>query len=179
LLSFAKSLITETVKNECIKHFENRYREYNDEITAEDKFQQHTQQEIRALSGLQNINLGESLAENAADRLLDYFVETSSFQEALNSNLSIFIGRKGTGKTANLYSLAEAYNGKNSHVCVVKPIGYEIEGVLETLVKLTNAERGYLIESIWKYLIYTELLKSIYRLYPYSQSVLQMAPLLT
>ena len=62
---------------------------------------------------------------------------------------------------------------------VVKPIGYEIEGVLETLVKLTNAERGYLIESIWKYLIYTELLKSIYRLYPYSQSVLQMAPLLT
>lgn len=31
-----------------------------------------------------------------------------------------------------------------------------------TLVKLTNAERGYMIESIWKYLIYTELLKSIY-----------------
>ena len=153
---------TYNVKNECIKHFENWYREYNDEITAEDKFQQHTQQEIRAFSGLQNINLGENLAENEADRLLDYFVETSSFQEALNSNLSIFIGRKGTGKTANLYSLAEAYKGKNSHVCVVKPIGYEIEGVLDTLVKLTNAERGYMIESIWKYLIYTELLKSIY-----------------
>lgn len=65
-----------TGKNECIKQFENWYKEYNGEITAEDKFQQHTQQEIRALSGLQNINLGENLAENEADRLLDYFVET-------------------------------------------------------------------------------------------------------
>ena len=45
---------------------------------------------------------------------------------------------------------------------VVKLIGYEIEGVLEILQRLTNAERGYLIESIWKYLIYTELLKSVY-----------------
>lgn len=149
-------------KNECVSFLQEWYDEYNDQITAEDKFQQYTQQEIRALSGLQNINLGENIAENESERLLDYFVETSSFQEALNRNLSIFIGRKGTGKTANLYSLADAYNKKNSHVCVVKPIGYEIEGVLETLQKLTNAERGYLIESIWKYLIYTELLKSIY-----------------
>lgn len=159
---FNKIIKVYSGKNECVSFFQEWYRENKDEITAEDKFQQYTQQEIRALSGLQNINLGENLAENESERLLDYFVETSSFQEALNRNLSIFIGRKGTGKTANLYSLSEAYNEKNNHICVVKPIGYEIEGVLETLQKLTNAERGYLIESVWKYLIYTELLKSIY-----------------
>ena len=53
---------------------------------------------------------------------LDWYV--TNLIACNGSNLSIFIGRKGTGKTANLYSLAEAYNGKNSHVCVVKPIGY-------------------------------------------------------
>ncbi len=167
---FSKIIKVYSGKNECVNFFQEWYRENKDEIVAEDKFQQYTQYEIRALSGLQNINLGENLAENEAEGLLGYFVETSSFQEALNRNLSIFIGRKGTGKTANLYSLSEAYNKKNNHICVVKPIGYEIEGVLETLQKLTNAERGYLIESVWKYLIYTEMLKSIY-------NVIQQYPL--
>ena len=161
-IDYSKIVRVYSGKNECVRYFQEWYTEHHNEITAEDTFQQYTQQEIRALSDLQNIDLGENLAENESERLLDYFVETNSFQEALNRNLSIFIGRKGTGKTANLYSLADANNKKDNHVCVVKPIGYEIEGVLETLQKLTNAERGYLIESIWKYLIYTELLKSVY-----------------
>lgn len=151
-----------STKNECVDLFNEWYETNKDIINAENRFSKHTQQEMRAISNLQNINLGENLAENESEELLSYFVKTSSFYEALNKNLSIFIGRKGTGKTANLLSLAEEYNDNRNHVCVIKPIGYEIEGVLETLQKLTNAERGFLIESIWKYLIYTELLKSIY-----------------
>ncbi len=159
---FLKIIKVYSGKNGCVNFLKEWYSENKEIISSKESFQKHTQQEIRAFTNLQKINLGENIAENESEKLLDYFVETSSFQEALNRNLSIFIGRKGTGKTANLYSLADTYNKKNCHVCVVKPVGYEIEGVLENLKKLTNAERGYLIESVWKYLIYTELLKSIY-----------------
>lgn len=41
-------------------------------------------------------------------------------------------------------------------------VGYEIEGIIQILKSLSNAKRGFLIESIWKYLVYSELLKSIY-----------------
>ncbi len=52
---------------------------------------------------------------------------------------------------------------KRNHVCLIKPINFEIEGLITLMEKYTNEfERGYFIESIWKFLIYTELAKSIY-----------------
>lgn len=80
------------------------------------------------------------------------------------SKHSIFIGRKGTGKTAILYKLAnEIESDLRNHVCIIKPIGYELEGILRMLKQaLPKSEKGYLIESFWKFLIYTELSKSVF-----------------
>jgi hypothetical protein len=76
---------------------------------------------------------------------------------------SIFVGRKGTGKTANLLVMAQALNEEaRTHVCVIKPEGYEVEGILRMLKQaLPLSEKGYLVESLWKFLIYTELASSI------------------
>lgn len=50
-----------------------------------------------------------------------------------------------------------------NHVCLVKPVGYELEGLLAILrQELSRAEKGYLVESFWKFLLYTELAKSVY-----------------
>lgn len=121
-------------------------------------------EELRAHSELQNISIGDPVAEHESDALLNYFVPTAAYTDALASKHSIFIGRKGSGKTAILYKLAsEIESDLRNHVCIIKPIAYELEGILRMLQQaLPKSEKGYLIESFWKFLIYTELAKSVF-----------------
>ncbi len=121
-------------------------------------------QDVRAHTELQNISIGDPVAEHEADGLLDYFIPTASYSEALVSKHAIFVGRKGTGKTAIFYKLADEIGSDlRNHVCIIKPIAYELEGILRMLKQaLPKSERGYLIESFWKFLIYTELSKSVF-----------------
>ena len=47
-------------------------------------------------------------------------------------------------------------------MCVVKPVGYEIDGLVRVLQSIeTKSERGYLVESLWKFLLYSEIALSI------------------
>ena len=115
------------------------------------------------LKGFQ-LKLGEHVAENEAEGLVhDYFVETTPYLEALEGRQTIFIGRKGTGKTANLLKLATTLKeDRGNLVCVIKPAAYEIE----SLVRLFNGynerdTKGYVIESLWKFLLYTEMAYAI------------------
>lgn len=113
----------------------------------------------RALGKLSNLIMGDYVAENENQDLLEYFLETAEYREALTSQQVLFVGRKGTGKTANLIKLKnELASDKRNFVITIQPQGYEFEGLLNILTKLvSNSERGHLIESIWKYLIYTEI----------------------
>ena len=110
-------------------------------------------------------SLGEYLAENEKDQLENYFVETAEYEEALKTeNYMIFVGRKGTGKTANLYYMvSEVGNDLRNFICVIKPIDYQLEGILELFSSISSkAVRMYLSNTIWKYLIYTEIAFNIY-----------------
>ena len=134
----------------------------NKEILEQNSRHLLDNQYIRQRNKIQSLNIGQSIAENEADELVRYFVETSAYREAKNKSLSLFIGRKGVGKTANLYKLWNELDTIKRLVCVIKPIQYEIEGIVELMNQLSSVEKSYLIQSIWKYLIYTELLKTIY-----------------
>lgn len=120
--------------------------------------------EERAQIGLRDITIGESVAEYESDSVPDYFVSTAAYTETLHSKYSIVVGRKGTGKTATLYALTEELRADpRNHVCIIKPVGYELEGLMSILhQELSRAEQGYLVESFWKFLLYTELTKSVY-----------------
>lgn len=122
------------------------------------------QEDLKAHVELRSISIGDPVAENESKNLPDYFVETSAYYEALGSKHSIIIGRKGSGKTAILYMLeAEIGSDARNQVCIIQPVAYELEGILRMLQQaLPISEKGYLIESLWKYLLYTELAKSIY-----------------
>ena len=108
---------------------------------------------------LRNLFLGEPVAEHEADRLYEYFVETSSYYDAARGPLTILLGRRGTGKTAILYALrSDKLKAGQNHVTVLKPIGYETHGLIRVLEEVRQkSERGFLIESLWKYLIYSEI----------------------
>jgi len=105
------------------------------------------------------VQIGEYLAENETNTLDNYYVETTAFREALAGTRRVFVGRKGTGKTANFSALSSSLRrDKNVIVCILQPDGYEIE----SLVKLFNSYRerdtkGHVIESLWKFLLLTEI----------------------
>jgi hypothetical protein len=120
--------------------------------------------ERKAQRELRDITIGEPVAELESETVADYYVTTAMYGETRQSKYSIVVGRKGTGKTATLYTLLEDLSSDpRNHICVIKPVGYELEGLLGILHhELSRAEQGYLVESFWKFLIYTELTKSIY-----------------
>ena len=163
-LDYCDMLVTHHTAAECMATA-------NEWLSArEQEFQKN---QVRALdqkqaqadyATLQDIALGDPIAEHETDTLGSYFIPTAAYKDALLSNYSIFIGRKGTGKTASLLQLAEEIGSDTrNHVCVIKPVAYEMEGLLRVLSNATTiSEQGYLLESIWKFLIYTELAKSYY-----------------
>ena len=122
-------------------------------------------EEVRAHSILATIDIGDYIAEQEHDSISEYFVETSIYREVLNRSNCLVIGRKGSGKSAILYKIqSEISKDSRTHVCLVKPIGYELEGLIQMMHQaLPISEKGYLIESFWKFLVYTELANSVYK----------------
>ncbi len=113
---------------------------------------------------LRKLSIGEPVAENERRSLDDYFVETSAYYRALEGPTTILVGRRGTGKTANLYAMRTTLGrDRRNHVCVLNPAGYEIDGLVRVLDEIIHrSERGYLIESLWKYLVFSELALSVF-----------------
>ncbi len=103
--------------------------------------------------------LGEYVAENEADLLSNYFVETTAHMDIINGTQTIFVGRKGTGKTASLIQAAHEIGREASNlVCILKPVGYEMDALARLFAGYKIKDhKGYVIESLWKYMLYTEL----------------------
>ena len=109
---------------------------------------------------LQALQIGEPLAENEAQQIAeDYFVETASYREAMAGTSTIFVGRKGSGKSANLIKIASSIRKQSrSLVCEVIPSDYEYQSIVRLISRYTELDlKGYAIESLWKFLIYTEI----------------------
>jgi hypothetical protein len=106
-----------------------------------------------------HLQIGEYVAENESQHLAEYFVETTAFMDVINGTHSIFVGRKGTGKTTNFIKAAAQIGvDVQNLVVLIKPVGYEIEG-LARLFSAYKAQdyKGYVIESLWKFMLYTEI----------------------
>lgn len=125
----------------------------------------HKKNRLKETIDLRKVSLGQYVAENERERLSDYFVTTAPYKEALRTTqYLIYVGRKGTGKTANLFQLEqELRQDKRTHVCLIQPVDYELEGVTALLTSnISKTNPGYLSESLWKYLVYTELAANVY-----------------
>ena len=109
---------------------------------------------------LKNLRFGEYIAENEEERLVgEYFIPTVAYDTAVKGNQTVFVGRKGSGKTANLMKLEdELGRRKQNLVCVIKPQGYQMQGIVDLLKQYKNRKvKGYAIESLWKFLLLTEI----------------------
>jgi len=110
-------------------------------------------------------SFGQYVAELEQDELADYFVPTSEFNRMLSAQSEIFVGRKGTGKTATMQRVADELrlNDKNL-VVAVKPASYELSGLIEVINDLAGeASTEYMLLCIWSYLVYTEVARQVVR----------------
>ena len=119
----------------------------------------HPERKLRLATELKSIRLGEPVAENEEEDLSTYFVETGSFLQVLEDRVTVFLGRKGTGKTANFFEAAKRLaRDRRNVVCVIKPFSYEIDGLQRILAEYSERElQSYLTEALWKYLLYSEI----------------------
>ena len=113
-------------------------------------------------SELRSLRLGSYIAEDEKATLADYFVETRSYLEVLAGGTTVFVGRRGAGKSANLLQAADQIGrDKRNLVCVVKPPAYELDGIVRLLRQYAQRdEKGYLVESIWKFLLFSEIART-------------------
>ncbi|MFZ2056408.1 MAG: hypothetical protein WAV54_03245 [Acidimicrobiales bacterium] len=112
---------------------------------------------------LKSLDFGEPVAENEADQLASYFVETASYREVLNRSLTIFVGRKGAGKSANFLRAADTMRSQPRNlVCVIQPSGYELASLVRLLAQFhAEDERMYAVEALWQYLLVTEIVRTV------------------
>ncbi len=132
--------------------------------------EKHVQKKSRILKredrelNLLKLGLGYEIAENEKDSLAKYFIETSAYSKAYEAQRVFFIGRKGTGKTALYIILSEEFkNANQTHVVNLKPESTELLLNVEvTNLYVSFANKSSFFYSIWKFVIYSKTLLSVY-----------------
>jgi hypothetical protein len=110
------------------------------------------------------INIGDSIAENEEHELNNYFIPTRQYATAINRRQTIIVGNKGTGKTAMFYQLRSYFqHDVRNLVCEIKPPDYKMVRFLQALNNLQEGRVEHVLESVWKFVIYCEILLSGYR----------------
>jgi hypothetical protein len=116
---------------------------------------------VKLATELRGLRFGEHVAENEIDLLSNYFVQTAAFDDVISNRNALFVGRKGTGKTANMYqAAARLAEDVRNLVVVIKPPSYEFSSLLGLLSTLPVSLQQYSIEALWKFLLQSEIAKT-------------------
>ena len=98
-------------------------------------------------------------------KLLDYFVETPEYRDAIaaSSQRMLFIGRRGSGKSANFQAIRDALRERPATVTVeIAPEDYELERISSFFdVQYTHANPKLLYRTTWNYVLITEIIKAL------------------
>jgi Cdc6-like AAA superfamily ATPase len=117
---------------------------------------------VKLATELRTLRFGEHVAENEVDNLTDYFVATGAFDDVIADRNALFVGRKGTGKTANMLQAAARLSENTANlVVVIKPAAYEFTSLLALLERLPLSLQQYSIEGLWKFLLTSEIANSV------------------
>ncbi|MBB1053347.1 hypothetical protein [Dietzia sp. B44] len=102
---------------------------------------------------------GEYVAESERQELADYFVPTNEFEAVLAGRASVFVGRKGTGKTATMIqSVKELRTDRRILVVPIKPSSYDLSALTSALERFDDSsKREYFLLNLWCYLLLTEV----------------------
>lgn len=114
---------------------------------------------LKLSTELKSVDLGEYVAENEVAGLEQYYVETAAFREIISGASRVYVGSKGTGKSAAAIRAEAALKADaRKLVCTIKPPGYDLNGLVRLFTAFEEHDtKGYVAESLWKYLLATQL----------------------
>ena len=95
--------------------------------------------------------------------LLNYFIPTKEFRDALEGQRTIFIGRRGSGKSANFQGIRAEISGRPNIINIeITPDDFQLERISDFLDHEIDLHNPQLIfQSIWNHVLTTEILKSL------------------
>ena len=111
---------------------------------------------------LRNVFMGHPDALQDTE-LLNYFVHTKEFDDAIEGRRTIFIGRRGSGKSANFQAI-RADIGERPNVVDVEilPDDFQLEQITDFLESaLALPDPQLVFQSIWNYVLTSEMLKAL------------------
>jgi hypothetical protein len=162
-LDYRDILKTYVTAAEAEAHFPHWIKPIADRVKSDHGAKQDYLNQFKLAQQLAELRVGEPIAENESEDLINhYFVETTVYKEALEGQSAIFVGRKGAGKSASFLKLtSELEADKRNLVCVIKPLAYEIQGIVELMNRYQGLNlKSFAIEAIWKFLLYSEIAKT-------------------
>ena len=108
---------------------------------------------------LQSLDLGDPRAENEMTTLGKYYLRTTEYTRALNGDVNLVVGRKGSGKSALWVQVRNKTRDNKQNIVVdLKPDGYQLIKLKEDiLIYLTVGAREHLVIAFWEYLILLEV----------------------
>ena len=108
---------------------------------------------------LDNVHCGDPAAENEATQLVNYFLETEQYRLTLAGELSVILGRKGSGKTAIFLQTRNRMRADRTNIIIdLQPQGYQLIKLKEFVIEhLSHGSRKEFIESFWEYIIWLEI----------------------
>ena len=108
---------------------------------------------------LENLTLGDPMAENEVQKLAAYYLRTDQFNRAVRGEVNLVVGRKGSGKTALFFQVRNHVERDRDNVVLdLKPEGYQlIKLKREVLEYLDEGAQNHLITAFWEYILLLEL----------------------
>lgn len=112
---------------------------------------------------LQQVSLGDPMAENEFQTLGAYYVQTDEFNRALRGEVNLVVGRKGTGKTALFFQVRDRIRKDKQNVVIdLKPEGYQLIRLKEDVLDyLADGAKSHLITAFWEYLLLLEISRKL------------------
>ncbi|WP_157411292.1 P-loop ATPase, Sll1717 family [Actinoplanes rectilineatus] len=124
---------------------------------------QWTSRSTSTRSPLSGLRFGQHVAENELQELSDYFIQTAAFEDVVAARDTIFVGQRGTGKTANAIQAFETVSSNKTNMGVlIKPPGFEFPALLAIIEKLPEFQHDYFFDSLWRFVIQTEMASSVF-----------------
>ena len=94
--------------------------------------------------------------------LSSYFIHTPEFQQAKNHDRHLFVGSKGSGKTAIYEMLADELSSRQCVVVSIAPASFEFPRLAAVFEEhLSHAHWEFVYGSFWRYVLVTEILRVV------------------
>ena len=120
-----------------------------------------TARSVEPAGPLDGLFLG-NLDARADFDLSSYFIPTPEFQQARNSDRHLFVGSKGSGKTAIYEMLADELSSRQCVVVSIAPASFEFPRLAAVFEEhLSHAHWMFVYGSFWRYVLVTEILRVV------------------